>query len=87
LGGDEQVKCKRPITILIMKKINWLSFCLGAASVWIWLILCSLRDEWDERNNVIETQKQTIERLNNQLSKMDTLHDDCFKISEIRKNK
>lgn len=46
-----------------------------------------LTDKEENLKQTIELQKQTIYRLNNQLSKMDTLHDQCFKVSEIQKLK
>lgn len=49
--------------------------------------LVNIQNEYQNKNHTIELQKQTIYRLNNQLSKMDTLHDECFKMSEIRNAK
>jgi hypothetical protein len=66
---------------------NWSWFLCGALSVRLSMYFLTLIHDYQTKEQIIETQKQTIERLNNQLSKMDTLHDECFKVSEIRKNK
>lgn len=66
---------------------NWIWFFSGALSVRISLCILSFINDYQSKDRTIELQKQTIYRLNNQLSKMDTLHDECFKVSEIQKLK
>ncbi len=66
---------------------NWIWFASGALSVRISLFLLSFINDYQSKDRTIELQKQTIYRLNNQLSKMDTLHDECFKMSDIRNAK
>jgi hypothetical protein len=34
-----------------------------------------------------KVQRQTIIRLNDYISKMDTLHEKCFRVNEFKKNK
>jgi hypothetical protein len=69
----------------ILDKVIWALFgiCLYTFGDFVFTITTN----YMEFNRTIDLQKQTIYRLNNQLSKMDTLHDECFKVSEIRNAK
>lgn len=69
----------------IFDKIIWALF--GICLFTFGNLVFTITTNYTEFNHTIETQKQTIYRLNNQLSKMDTLHDECFKMSEIRNAK
>jgi hypothetical protein len=71
--------------INLKTKITW--FSIGFVTFWALDFISYSVNLYCEIKQENITQKQTIERLNNQLSKMDTLHDECFKVSEIRKNK
>lgn len=68
-----------------MEKFKW--FSIGIIFWFSFNFLTDLIFDHYKDKKQIELQKITIERLNNQLSKMDTLHDECFKMSEIRNAK